>query len=82
MAAQFQALVKSPDIKISSAPIREKSNFRELLDDSLYDYYLVGPAVRERVPHEMRQAPNILQIEPQLDAASLESARIRAGVVI
>ena len=82
MVAQFENLVKSPGIKISSTSIRDASDFCELLNSSRYDYYLVGPAVRGIVPHEMRQNPNILQINPQLDLASLEAARIRAGVVI
>jgi GntR family transcriptional regulator len=82
MIAQFQKLVKSPGVKISSISARKVSSFKELLDSGRYDYYLVGPAVRGEVPHELRQDPHILQINPQLDPASLEAARIRAGVVI
>jgi GntR family transcriptional regulator len=82
MTAQFQKLVKSPGVNISSTSIREVADLCELLNSSRYDYYLIGPAVQGKVPHEMRQYPNILQINPQLDLASLEAARIRAGVVI
>jgi hypothetical protein len=53
-----------------------------LLTSAQYDYYLIGPAVRGDVPHELRQNPHILQINPQLDPASLEAAWIRAGVII
>lgn len=82
MVAQFQELLKSPGIAISSTSIRKESDFVKLVNKSRYDYYLVGPGVRGKVPHEMRQYPNILQIDPQIDHASLEAARIRAGVVI
>lgn len=82
MIAQFQKLVKSPGVKISSTSIHKASDFVELVNKGRYDYYLVGPAVRGKVPHEMRQNPIILQINPQIDLASLEAARIRAGVVI
>jgi hypothetical protein len=58
------------------------SEFRELLKNSQFDFYLVGPGVRTEVPPEMRQDPRILQMEAQLDPASLEVARIRAGVII
>jgi hypothetical protein len=34
------------------------------------------------VPPELQNDPRILQIHPQLDPASLETARIRAGVII
>jgi DNA-binding transcriptional regulator YhcF (GntR family) len=82
MVVQMQKLVRSADVRISSTSIRKVSIFPELLKNSRYDYYLVGPAVRGRVPHRLRQNPRILQINPQLDPASLEAARIRAGVVI
>jgi hypothetical protein len=42
----------------------------------------VGPGVRGEVPPDMRQNPCILQIHPQFEPASLEAARIRAGVII
>jgi hypothetical protein len=74
--------VKSPGVKISSTSINEAPNLSELLNSSRYDYYLVGPGVRGKVPPEMRQNPRVLQIIPQLDPTSLETARIRAGVVI
>ncbi len=82
MIEQLKKLVKSPGVKISSISIREVSSFSELLKSYQCDYYLVGPGVRGEVPHDLRQNPNILQINPQLDPASLETARIKAGVVI
>jgi GntR family transcriptional regulator len=82
MVGQLKELVKSPGVKISSTSINEAPNLSELLNSSRYDYYLVGPGVRGKVPPEMRQNPRVLQIIPQLDPTSLETARIRAGVVI
>jgi GntR family transcriptional regulator len=69
-------------IKISSSSVRSASSFRKLLNNSGYDYYLVGPGARGEVPQDMRQDPRILQMHPQLDPSSLEAARIRAGVII
>jgi hypothetical protein len=82
MAAQMQGVVKSTGVKIISSSARKVTSFTDLLKSSRYDYYLVGPAVRGRVPHELRQNPRILQINPKLDPASLEAARLRAGVAI
>lgn len=79
---QIRELVKSPYVNIFSTSIRKIPNFAKLLSSSEYDYYLIGPGVRGEVPHEQRQNPRLLQIDPQLDRTSLESARIRAGVVI
>jgi len=77
-----EKLIKSPGVKIGSTSIRDVSGFSGLLKKYPRDYYLIGPGVRGEVPHEMRQNPRILQIVPQLDPTSLETARIKAGVVI
>ena len=82
MIEQLKKLIKSTGVKISSISIRDVSSFSELVNVHRYDYYLVGPGVRGEVPHEMRQNPRILQINPYLDPTSLEAARIKAGVVI
>jgi GntR family transcriptional regulator len=80
--AGVKRLTEKRGIKISSCAILSMKHFRELLNEAAYDYYLVGPAVRGDVPPEVRNDPRILQIHPQLDAVSLEAARIRAGVII
>jgi hypothetical protein len=82
MIEQMRELVKSPGVNILSTSIRKIPNIGRLLSGTKYDYYLIGPGVRGEVPHEQRQNPRVLLIDPQLDPTSLESARIRAGVVI
>ncbi len=82
MIEQMRKLVKSPGVDIHATSIRKIPNFGKLLGSSEYNYYLIGPGVRGEVPYEQRQNPRVLQIDPQLDPTSLESARIRAGVVI
>ncbi len=80
--AQVRKLLKSPATKIDQASVSNQSDFRALIKKSPHDYYLVGPGARGEVPRDMRQNPRIVQLNPQLDPASLEAARIRAGVVI
>jgi GntR family transcriptional regulator len=82
MTEQLKNLIKSPGVKFSTTSIRDVASFGELLNKFHHDYYLVGPGVRGEVPHDMRQNPRILQINPHLDPTSLETARIKAGVVI
>jgi DNA-binding transcriptional regulator YhcF (GntR family) len=82
MIAQLQKLIKSPGIRISPVFIDESTDFRELLGNSEYNYSIVGPGVRCKVPRGMRGNPGIVRLEPKLDSASLEAARIRAGVVL
>jgi DNA-binding transcriptional regulator YhcF (GntR family) len=80
--AGLQKLVESRGIKFSSRSVSSMTSFRELLKKSEFDYYFVGPRVRGAVPPEMRDDPRILQSHPILDPASLEAARIRAGVIV
>jgi GntR family transcriptional regulator len=80
--AGLQKRVDARGIKLSSRSVCSMANFRELLKKSEYDYYYVGPKARAIVPAELQDDPRILQIHPKLDPASLEAARIRAGVII
>jgi GntR family transcriptional regulator len=80
--SQVRKLLKSPETKITLASVSDQSDFKALIRKSPYDYYLVGPGARGEVPRDLRQNPRIVQLNPQLDPASLEVARIRAGVVI
>jgi GntR family transcriptional regulator len=80
--AGVKRLMEPRGIKVSSCSVRSMSHVRQLLSKSEYDYYYVGPAARGEVPPEMRKDPRVLLINPRLDAASLETARIRAGVII
>jgi DNA-binding transcriptional regulator YhcF (GntR family) len=82
MIEQVRKLIKSPGVQILSTSIRKIPNFNKLLSGSEYDYYLIGPGARGEVPQEHRHNRRVLQIDPQLDPTSLESARVRAGVVI
>jgi DNA-binding transcriptional regulator YhcF (GntR family) len=80
--AHLRKLLEPRGIKISAAAVRDIRSFKELMKGSQYDYFLVGPAARGEIPPDIRQDRRILQINPQLDPASLEIARIRAGVII
>jgi GntR family transcriptional regulator len=82
MTAQLQKLMKSPGIKISTIFIDDATDFRELLSSPGYDHFIVGPALLGRIPSDMRRNSRIVPLEAKLDPASLEAARIRAGVVI
>lgn len=80
--SQVRNMLKSPKTKVAWASVRNQSDFRALLKKSPQDYFIVGPGARGEIPREMRQNPRIVQLNAQLDPASLEAARIRAGVVI
>lgn len=82
IVTNLREMLASRGIRVDSAPVRNMKTFRERIRSTRYDYYIVGPAARGMIPPEMQQDPRILPIRPQLDPASLEAARIRAGVII
>ncbi len=80
--AGFRKDLEPRGVKISSCAVKDMANFRELVNSTQYDYYVVGPALRSDVPPEMRENPRILQLQAHLDPESLEVARIKAGVIV
>jgi GntR family transcriptional regulator len=80
--AGLKKLAEPRGIRISSAAVRDTAGLMELLKNEQYDYYLIGPAVRGYLTPEMRKDPRILAFAPLPDSASLEVARIKAGVII
>jgi GntR family transcriptional regulator len=82
LVSQVRNMLKSQKTKVELASVSNQSDFRALIKDSPHDYYIVGPGARGEIPRDLRQNPRIVQLNTQLDPASLEAARIRAGVVI
>jgi GntR family transcriptional regulator len=80
--SEMKKLVEPRGITLSSFPVKNRAELKKLIKNSNYDYYFIGPGVRGEVPSEMWKDPRILQVLPELDPASLEAARIRAGVII
>ncbi len=74
--------IKSPTVRISWISVLDAPSFDELLSKSPYDYVIVTPGARSKVPLELRRNASLILLRMQLDVASLEAARIRAGVII
>ena len=82
IAAQFPKLIESRGIKVSHMSAHAISDFEALLNRSQYDLITIGPGAHEKVPPSLRTHPRILFLHMDLDPASLEAARIRAGVIV
>jgi GntR family transcriptional regulator len=82
IVAQLQNRVRAPGVRISWVSVRDLSDIEQLLDGSQYDRVIMDPGIMSAVPDELLRNPRILLVRLQLDPASLEAARIRAGVII
>jgi len=80
--AQLQKWVRAPRVEISWTSVRDISDFEKLLNGSQYDRIIMDPGILGSVPEKFHRNPRILLVRLQLNPASLEAARIRAGVII
>jgi DNA-binding transcriptional regulator YhcF (GntR family) len=80
--AQFPKLIASRGVEISHVSVHNVRNFEKMFHNSRYDLFLLSPGTHEKVPRELRSNPRILLMRMEVDPASVEAARIRAGVVV
>jgi GntR family transcriptional regulator len=80
--AQLQKWVRAPGVEIAWTSVRDISDFDKLLNGSQYDRIIMDPGILGRVPKKLHRNRRILLVRLQLNPASLEAARIRAGVII
>jgi DNA-binding transcriptional regulator YhcF (GntR family) len=80
--ARLQNWVRAPGVKISWISARNLLHIKQLLNGSQYDCVIMDPGVLSAVPDKLLRNPRILLVRLQLSPASLEAARIRAGVII
>jgi GntR family transcriptional regulator len=80
--AQLQRWIRVPGVKISWVSVRGTSDLDQILNSSRYDRVIVDPGIVGGVPDRLLGNPQILLVRLQLDPASLEAARSRAGVIL
>jgi DNA-binding transcriptional regulator YhcF (GntR family) len=79
---QLRKWMKYKDANISWRAVNEVKDFKRLLNDSQYDRVLVTPGAQSKVPGEHQQNSKFLRLQMEFDPAGLETARIRAGIII
>jgi GntR family transcriptional regulator len=80
--AQLQKWVRAPGVEISWVSVRDLSDIEPLLNGSQFDRVIMDPGILSGVPENLLRHPRILLVRLQFNPASVEAARIRAGVII
>jgi DNA-binding transcriptional regulator YhcF (GntR family) len=80
--AQLRKWIKAPGVEISWISVRYLSDIEQLLNGSQYDRIIMDPGILSGVPDTLLRHPRMLLVRLQFNPASLEAARIRAGVII
>jgi DNA-binding transcriptional regulator YhcF (GntR family) len=79
---QLHKWMKCKDANISWMAVDEVADFKRLLQDSRYDRIMVSPGARNKVPVELHRNSLLLLLQMELEPEGLETARIRAGVIL
>ncbi len=79
---QLHKRIKCKDAKLTWVDVSEVSDFDRLLRDSKYGQILVSPGARSKVPAELQRSSRIHLLQMEFDPEGLETARIRAGVIL
>ena len=80
--SQLRNWVRASGVEISAISVRHISSYEKLLDGTRYDRVIVDRGVLANVPPKLQRSRRLLMVRFKLDPASLENARIRAGVII
>jgi DNA-binding transcriptional regulator YhcF (GntR family) len=79
---QLHKWMKIKDANISWMAVNKVADFKRLLKNSQYDRILVSPGAQNQVPGELHRSSRLLLLQMELDSEGLETARIRAGVIM
>jgi DNA-binding transcriptional regulator YhcF (GntR family) len=80
--SQLRNWVRASHVEISSISASDISSYEKLLDGTRYDRVIVDRGVLANVPQKLQRSRRLLMLRFRFDSASLENARIRAGVII
>lgn len=79
---QLHKWMRCKNADIDWVAVHEASDFKQLLDDSKYDRILVSPGARNIMPGELRRRSRIHHLQMDFVPEALETARIRAGIIM
>ena len=82
ITAQLKKWINAPGVKISWAAIRDISEMDSLFKNSQYDCIIVDPGIVSALPDKFMRNPRTMLVRLEFSPASLEAARILAGVII
>ena len=79
---QLRRWMAGKSLKISWMLVDDVADFESLLGDTRFDRILVSPGARQKVPAPLRRNAHWILLQMELDPEALETARVRAGVIV
>lgn len=78
----YRKMVLKPGHEISALPMSKVRKIQKFIRSSGYDKIIFSNRLWDNIPDDLKKYRNVTRPHMEVDLASLESARIRAGVLI
>ncbi len=78
----YRKILIKPTTQISALPLSKISDLRKFVTSAKYDKVIFSNRIWNIIPEDLKQDRRVTRPHMEVDLASLESARIEAGVVI
>jgi DNA-binding transcriptional regulator YhcF (GntR family) len=78
----YRRILVNPHVKLMALPLSRVSDLHRFVRSSKFDRVVVSNRIWDRVPDKLRKNRRLTRPLMEIDLASLESARIKAGVII
>jgi GntR family transcriptional regulator len=78
----YRKVLVDPSVKLISLPYSKARNLNQLVKSGKYQKIIISNRVWDKLPDAVKNQPTVTRPQMEIDLASLESARIRAGVIV
>jgi len=82
MLENYRKILVDPSIKLSATPISYIRSLPQFVKSRKYDKIIFSNRLWDQVPDKLKKQPLVTHPKMDIDLASLESARIQAGMII
>lgn len=78
----YRKVLVDPSVQLSSIPLSKAKNLTQFVKTRKFDRIIISNRVWDRTPDAVKRNPRVTRPGMEIDVASLESARIRAGIIV
>lgn len=78
----YRKVLVDPSVNLASLPYSKARNLNQLVKSGQYHKIIISNRIWDKVSEQVKKHPSVTRPQMEIDLASLESARIRAGVIV
>ncbi len=78
----YRKVLVDPSVNLASLPYSKARNLNQMVKSGKYHKIIISNRIWDKVSEQVKKHPSVTRPQMEIDLASLESARIRAGVIV